>query len=105
LIHKRKPVDPKSIISFRILPENKLVQASQDSTILEALLKADIELDHSCDGHGTCGTCRIFVEKGLEKLGPRNEVENEFASDRQFRENERLSCQCLVQEGLILKRP
>ena len=105
MIHKRKPVDPKSIISFRILPENKLVQASHDSTILEALLKAEIELDHSCDGHGTCGTCRVFVEKGLEELSPRNEIENEFAVDRQFQKNERLSCQCLVQDGLVIRKP
>jgi ferredoxin len=105
LIQKRKAVDPKSTISFKILPDNKNVSASQGTTILKALRSAKIEIASSCDGMGTCGTCRVFVENGLEKLGPRNEIENEFAQERSFKDNERLSCQCLVQEGLVLRKP
>jgi ferredoxin len=105
LFHKRKPVDPKSHISLTVLPENIVVQASQGSTILEALLKAEIEIDHSCGGMGTCGTCRIFVEKGLEKFAPPEEAEQEIISDRQFKKNERLSCQNRVCDGLVLRKP
>lgn len=105
MIQKRKTVDPKATISFQILPGNRIVKASQGSTILEALLAAGIEVDASCEGMGTCGTCRFFVEKGLEKIGPRNDLESEFAQDRQFQENERLTCQCLAQDGLVLRKP
>lgn len=105
MIQKRKSVDPKSLISFRILPENKIVQASHGQTVLEALQNSKIKIDSSCGGMGTCGTCRIFVDQGLDRLGPRTEAENEISQDRAFESNERLSCQCVVQEGLILRKP
>jgi len=97
--------DQVNSISIEILPEQKIVQASQGQTILDALLENEIEIDHSCGGMGSCGTCRIFVQKGLEQFEARNEVEQEIADDRQFSENERLSCQNLVKPGLVLKKP
>jgi ferredoxin len=104
LIQKRKPVETKPRVSFTILPEKQIVQASQGTTILQALLDSKVQIDHSCGGMGTCGTCRLWVEEGLGLLGPRTEAENEIAEDRQFSKNERLSCQCEVQEGLVLKK-
>jgi ferredoxin len=105
LIQKRKSVDPKSLISLKILPENRIVKASQGTTILEALQTSRIKLDSSCGGMGTCGTCRVFVEQGIEKLGPLTEAELEMSQDRQFESNERLSCQCQAQDGIVLRRP
>jgi len=105
LIQKRKPVDPKQPLSMKFLPGEIVVQASQTETILEALTEAGIEMDNSCGGMGTCGTCRVFVEKGLEKLGPRNDPEAELAQDRKFAENERLTCQNFVKDGLVLRKP
>ena len=96
MFHKRKTVDTKPPVSITVLPENVVVQASQGSTILDALLNADIDIDHSCGGMGTCGTCRIFVEKGLENFEEPGLAEREIRDDRQFNPNERLSCQNLV---------
>jgi ferredoxin len=100
-----KKSDQVNSISIEILPDQKIVQASQGQTILDALLDNEIEIDHSCGGMGSCGTCRIFVQQGLEQFEPRNEVEQDIADDRQFAENERLCCQNLVKPGLILKKP
>jgi 2Fe-2S ferredoxin len=97
--------DTPDLIMMEILPEGRIVQASQGQTILEALLENRIEIDHTCGGMGTCGTCRIFVQRGLEKFDPRNDIEEEIAVDRDFAENERLSCQNRAQSGLILKKP
>jgi ferredoxin, 2Fe-2S len=105
LIQKRKAVDTKSHISLKILPEGRIVQASQTQTILEALQEAEIPMDSSCGGMGTCGTCRLFIEEGLEKLSPRNDPETEIAVDRNFANNERLSCQNFVKDGLVLRKP
>lgn len=105
LIQKRKSVDSKSSISLRILPEDRIVPTSHGKTILDAILDDGLEIDHSCGGMGTCGTCRVFIEKGLEKLAPRNEPESEIAGDRQFAENERLSCQNFAFEGMVIRKP
>lgn len=92
-------------ISIKFLPENKLVEASQEDSILEAALRAGIEISHSCGGNGTCGTCRVWVREGLELLPPRNEVEQELANDRAFKAAERLCCQNQACPGLVLEIP
>ena len=86
----------ESEIQFLCLPEQVIVKARPGQSILQALLDSKIEIDHSCGGNGTCGTCRIFIQQGLEKLKPRNEIESEMAQERGFQSHERLSCQTLA---------
>jgi len=95
----------RSIIPIKFLPADKIVDASQDETLLEAGLREGIDIPSSCGGSGTCGTCRVLVLKGLELLPPRNEVENEMAKERQFAANERLCCQNYPVNGLVLEVP
>ncbi len=87
---------------FTLVPGKDKIPFSPDQTILDALLAAEIEIDHSCGGMGSCGTCHIFVENcELE----RNEVENEMALDRKFQKNERLACQNLASTELKVRLP
>lgn len=87
-------------IPFFYVNEGRFVQASHGQSLLEAIADAQISISHSCGGMGTCGTCRIVVEKGLQLLPARNELETEMAMDRGFLENERLACQTETCEGL-----
>lgn len=79
-----------------ILPDNQPVEASQDMTVLEALVRENIDIDHSCGGMGSCGTCRIFIVSGESNLSDRSDIELEMAQDRGFAVNERLSCQSII---------
>lgn len=92
-------------ISIKFLPENRVVEASQDETLLEVALREGIELPHSCGGHGTCGTCRVWAVQGFEGLAQRNEVEQDMAQDRGFHPQERLSCQTYPVTNLVLELP
>lgn len=92
-------------ISIKFLPENRLVDASQEESILEAALRSGLEISHSCGGNGTCGTCRVWVREGLSSLPERNEVEQEMAADRGFQATERLCCQNQAVPGLVLEVP
>lgn len=92
-------------IAIKFLPCNKIVDASQDETLLDAGLRAGIDIPTSCGGSGTCGTCRVLVLEGLDKLPPRNEIETDFAADRNFASNERLSCQNFPVTGLVIEVP
>ncbi len=105
MIQKSKKLAAKNLVQFRILPENIDVSASQTQTILQALIDSKVDIDHSCDGMGSCGTCRVVVEQGLDKFAERGNLELEIASDRKFAADERLSCQNLVKDGLILRKP
>ncbi len=90
-------------ISIKFLTENILVEASQEDTLLEAALRAGIDISHSCGGNGTCGTCRVWVHEGLDLMQPRNDVEQEMADDRSFSPQERLCCQNKACTGLVLE--
>jgi 2Fe-2S ferredoxin len=76
-----------------------------EHTILDLALKAKIDMDHTCGGNGTCGTCMVYVEKGLEEFGERNDIEAEFAQERGLAPHERLSCQNYPHEGLVVTVP
>lgn len=87
------------------LSEPEPIAYTQGETILEAALKNNVNLDHECDGMGTCGTCRVFVRSGLERLGKRNGIENEKAEILGYKPYERLACQNKCVEGLELEIP
>ncbi|UXR66264.1 (2Fe-2S)-binding protein [Bdellovibrio bacteriovorus] len=76
--------------------------SQKDQSVLDVALRAKVALNHTCGGNGTCGTCRVFVIQGLEKLGPRNEIEAEMAQDRVFQASERLACQMEPVDGLVV---
>ncbi|MES2770294.1 MAG: 2Fe-2S iron-sulfur cluster-binding protein [Bdellovibrionota bacterium] len=76
-----------------------------EASILELLLKHDINIDHSCGGMGSCGTCRILVKSDLKVLPERNEVELERAEDLQFEADERLACQLCPLNNLKIEIP
>lgn len=88
-----------------IIFEGKLLEVKRPSSLLNTLLAAGIKMDHSCGGNATCGTCRVIVEKDVEKLPPRGELEALFAEERGFSPEERLSCQLECSAGLCVSRP
>jgi 2Fe-2S ferredoxin len=87
------------------LPGDHLVRMSQDreETVLSLGIEAGLDIDHTCGGNGTCGTCLVEVVEGLEKLNERTEQELEMGEDRKFKPNERLSCQIQACDGLVVK--
>lgn len=90
---------------FVLLPEQKQIAFQQGMTVLEALIEAEVEIDHVCGGMGSCGTCHIFVHKGADKLGPRTEQEQDRAADLNFADNERLACQIEATINISIKLP
>ncbi len=91
--------------SIVISPSQQKLEFSPGQSILEILLKNRVNVDHSCDGNGSCGTCRIVVKQEPLTLDPRNEIEQEMATDRNFFQNERLACQTEARDGLIIEIP
>lgn len=83
-----------------------LIEASQeDQTLLEFALKTHIPIPTSCGGYGTCGACRVKIERGVELLPSPNEIESEFILERNFLPNERLACQIPAIKGIKITIP
>ena len=47
---------------------------------------------------GSCGTCVIIIESGMENLGPKNELEEDMG----LNDNERLACQACIGAGDVV---
>ena len=46
------------------LPTGKTISLASGSTLLEAAQKADVHLNASCNGKGSCGKCKLVVVSG-----------------------------------------
>lgn len=75
-------------------PEGKRVEVKRGSTILEAAQLGGVKIRSICGGLGTCGKCKVIVEKGLvsEKPEPRKKFIEQDEASRGFH----LACQTEV---------
>lgn len=80
--------------------DSTTVEFRDGDTLLEALVRAELPINHSCGGNGSCGTCRVRVLRGLSELHSMNDIESEMAADRGFAPDERLACQIMPHESL-----
>lgn len=51
-------------------PAGKQVQVEQGENLLRAAMLAGVQFSASCGGSGTCGKCRLLVEKGKFEADP-----------------------------------
>jgi 2Fe-2S ferredoxin len=88
-------------------PEGAVLEASAGSTICEALLENDIEIEHACEMSCACTTCHVIVREGITSLNPSDEAEDDLL-DRAWGlcPQSRLSCQAVVaQQNLVIEIP
>ena len=89
-----------------IANEKKEIEVEQGANLRQAATKAGVEIYQSldrylnCRGFGLCGTCKVFVKKGMENLSPKTFIEKitlarSFASIGHESEI-RLACQVTV---------
>jgi uncharacterized 2Fe-2S/4Fe-4S cluster protein (DUF4445 family) len=74
--------------------EIKEIEASEGAVIGEVITEAGLPLEQPCAGRGTCGLCKILVEKGV---APPDEVEHEHLTDGEIALDNRLACRARVQ--------
>lgn len=89
-----------------IVNEKKEITVEQGANLREELQKAGVNVYPgparyvNCFGHGTCGTCKVLVKKGMENLSPKGTIERftiyRMISAIGFEDEMRLSCQTQV---------
>jgi len=70
-------------------------------TLLKAVQAAGIDWMHACGAKGRCTTCRIIVLQGMEYLGELSPAEQRYRSNHRLKDNERLTCQCMLEGGNV----
>jgi len=89
---------------IEILPDNRVVDASPQQTVLEAAVAGGVSLPHQCNGTGRCSTCRVWVLDGEEHLSARTQVEAPVAERLGLDSRVRLACQTRVSGDITVRR-
>ena len=89
---------------IEILPDGMEAEASEQETILQALLRRGVPQAHVCGGKARCSTCRLLVLEGLENCSPRQAKEQRIAERLHFPPNIRLACQTHVSGPVKIRR-
>ncbi len=77
--------------------DNKEVEAADGSTLLDAALDNDVDLDHNCGGNCACSTCHIIIEEGMDNLSEMTEDEEDMLDTATgLSLTSRLACQCQI---------
>lgn len=81
----------------QLCPQGAHIQALPGTTLCEALLDHDIEIEHACDMSAACTTCHVIVRQGFNSLNEMEETEEDLL-DRAWglEPDSRLSCQAIV---------
>lgn len=90
-----------------ICPNGAELQVTPGTSICEALLDNNIEIEHACDMSCACTTCHVVVREGFNSLNEIDENEEDLL-DRAWglEPNSRLSCQAIVaQKDLTVEIP
>lgn len=104
--HNSLHIAKRNIIMYEIFSktDNKTIRASPDSTVLESMLKANINHIYVCGGNSRCTTCRISIIDGLSNCLPRNEKEKQVADKFGFPQDIRLACQTKIIGNITIRR-
>jgi ferredoxin, 2Fe-2S len=90
-----------------ICPEGAELTAPAGTSICEALLDNNIDIEHACDMSCACTTCHVVVREGFNSLNEMDESEEDLL-DRAWglEANSRLSCQAiLAQKDVVVEIP
>ncbi|MEY2993294.1 MAG: 2Fe-2S ferredoxin [Pseudomonadota bacterium] len=78
-------------------PQGATLEAPAGTSICEALLDNDIDIEHACELSCACTTCHVIVREGFDSLGELDELEEDLL-DRAWglEPQSRLSCQAIL---------
>jgi uncharacterized 2Fe-2S/4Fe-4S cluster protein (DUF4445 family) len=98
VMEQNKESENDCIVIFK--PGEKKTSVVPGTNLLEAAQKADLYINASCNGKGSCGKCRLIIESGNVKtlktsLLSANEIENGYV----------LACQANIYEDIVVKIP
>ncbi len=87
---------------IRFEPFGRRIQAENGQTLFEAAVNNGILLRSDCAENGTCGQCRVMVDRP-DHLTPRTQVEQKALQDMD--DTHRLACQAKIAGPLVVTVP
>jgi uncharacterized 2Fe-2S/4Fe-4S cluster protein (DUF4445 family) len=94
---KKEPATQKKV---RFNPDNIEVLANRGDNLLQVAINAGVAITAACGGNGTCGTCKVVIEKG--------EVESERTarlSPEEYEQGVRQACRSRILTDVTVNIP
>lgn len=91
--------------TLKILPEARISRVAGGTGLLQASLKAGIELPQACGGRASCTTCRVLVKEGEKGLSAPRLAEREMLAESGLLGRYRLACQARILGDVVVERP
>lgn len=90
-----------------LCPDGAVLEAEPGTSICDALLENEIEIEHACEKSCACTTCHVVVREGFESLNEADELEEDMLDKAWGLEPQsRLSCQAVVADvPLVVELP
>jgi 2Fe-2S ferredoxin len=90
--------EPERVIEFD--PRQAPFQHDgRPGSILDVLLANGVELEHACGGNCACTTCHVVVKRGIERLSPSSEDEDDLLDKAPgLTPTSRLGCQAVIDD-------
>ena len=90
-----------------LCPDGAVIDAAPGTSICDALLGNDIDIEHACEKSCACTTCHVVVREGFNSLADADETEEDLLDKAWGLEpNSRLSCQAiLAQTDVVVEIP
>ncbi|MBL8384489.1 MAG: ISC system 2Fe-2S type ferredoxin [Burkholderiales bacterium] len=80
-----------------LCPEGTVIDAPAGTSLCDALLANEVEIEHACEKSCACTTCHVIVREGFDTLAPSEEKEDDLLDKAWGLEpNSRLSCQVVL---------
>jgi 2Fe-2S ferredoxin len=80
-----------------LCPDGAVIEVAPGTSICDALLQNEIEIEHACEKSCACTTCHVVVREGFESLADAEEIEEDLLDKAWGLEPlSRLSCQAIV---------
>ena len=90
-----------------LCPDGAAFEAESGTTLCDAALANDIEIEHACEKSCACTTCHVFVREGFDSLEEATDLEEDYLDKAWGVDpDSRLSCQAKVaDEDLVIEIP
>jgi len=86
-----------------LCPEGRTIEGHAGASLCEALLEADVEIEHACAMSCACTTCHVIVRKGFDELPMSGDDEDDLLDMAWgLTSQSRLSCQVKLEEDTDL---
>lgn len=92
-------------VVVKFFPEGRKIEVPLGSSLLEAALRANVDLASLCGGRGVCGKCKVQVIDGFNNLSPYTNVEKMFLEREKIDVGFRLACQARLLGPVVVKIP